>query len=348
MGLWEPVEVPPSDPVALHHQTLVVDLHVHAPSFLPGYARRVYRSTRPGRPRLTGFEVLRGAGVDVAVASAVGDPIVTRWYLRRDAWQAVEAQLDAIERDAVDHGVGLARGVDAMVEAAERGQPMVVLGVEGADAVGEDLDRIDAWHTRGVRLVTLVHLADNQFATTCLPWQHYTGPIPVRRRTEPGLSPLGRDAVSRMQQVGILVDLAHADGATLRDVVDVAEAPVVSSHSGARAVRDFSRYHTDDELRAIAGTGGVVGLWPYRGVGKGVRDVEELMAHARHVAELIGPEHLCLGTDMNGVPGLMEGYRGEVDLPVVTTALIDTGFTNDEVRGILGANALRVLRLAER
>ena len=151
-----------------------------------------------------------------------------------------------------------------------------------------------------------------------------------------------------MNQLGILVDVAHCDRATLLDVVEVATAPVVSSHSGARALQDFPRYLADDELRAIAATGGLVGLWPYRSRRTGVRDLSELVAHARHIADTIGPEHLALGTDMNGVPGVMAGFTGEVDLPKLTGALLDAGFDHDEVRGIVGKNALRVLtRVAE-
>jgi microsomal dipeptidase-like Zn-dependent dipeptidase len=120
-------------------------------------------------------------------------------------------------------------------------------------------------------------------------------------------------------------------------------APVVATHSGARARQDFARFLSDEELRAIAGTGGVVGLWPYHHRGKGVRDTADLVSHARHVATAVGPEFLCLGTDMNGVPGLMDGYRGEGDLPLVTAALLDAGFVELEVEGILGANFMRVL-----
>ena len=82
-------------------------------------------------------------------------------------------------------------------------------------------------------------------------------------------------------------------------------------------------------MRAIAGTGGVVGLWPYNHRGRGVRDMADLVGHARHVADLVGAEHLCVGTDMNGVPGLMDGYRGETDLPLVTDALLAGGFTDE-------------------
>ena len=94
----------------------------------------------------------------------------------------------------------------------------------------------------------------------------------------------------------------------------------------------------------LISTGGAIGLWPFHHRGHGVADVRALVAHARHVAGLAGPEHLCIGTDMNGVPGVMDGYCGEPDLPLVTAALLDGGFAEAEVRGILGDNIRRVLK----
>ncbi len=326
----------------LHRQSFVLDLHTHGPGFVPQPFRTVWRGVTFRAPAEVGFDVLRKAGVDAVVAKAVGDPIVTRWYVGRSPWEAVEAQLVLIERQAGEAGVHVARSVEGLVQARAQGVPAVVLGVEGADAIGGDVDRIDAWHERGVRVIVLVHLRDNQLGTTCLPWQQYAGPLPVRRHASPGLSRLGARVVQRMNQLGVVVDVAHADRATLLDVVDVATAPVVSSHTGARALQDFARYLADDELRAIASTGGVVGLWPYRARRFGVRSISDLVAHARHIAETVGTEHLAIGTDMNGVPGVMAGFGGETDLPKLTNALLDGGFDDEEVEGILGGNALRV------
>ena len=327
----------------LHRRSFVLDLHTHGPGFVPQPFRTVWRGVTSRAPAEVGFDALRGAGVDAVVAKAVGDPIVTRWYVRRSPWDAVEAQLALIEREAGDAGVLIAQSVEGLVQARAQGVPAVVLGVEGADAVGRDVDCIDAWHERGVRVIVLVHLRDNALGTTCLPWQRYAGPLPVRRHASPGLSPIGARVVERMNQLGVLVDVAHADRATLLGVVDVATAAVVSSHTGARTLQDFARYLGDDELRAIASTGGVVGLWPYRARRFGVRSISDLVAHARHIAETVGPEHLAVGTDMNGVPGVMAGFGGETDLPKLTAALLDGGFDDREVEGILGANALRVL-----
>jgi microsomal dipeptidase-like Zn-dependent dipeptidase len=331
----------------VHRRSFVLDLHTHGPGFVPQPFRAVWRGVTFRAPNEVGFDVLRKAGVDAVVAKAVGDPIVTRWYLGRSPWDAVEAQLALIERQAGDAAAVVARSADGLVQARAQGVPAVVLGVEGADAVGGDVDRIDAWHERGVRVIVLVHLRDNALGTTCLPWQRYVGPIPVRRHASPGLSRLGARVLRRMNQLGVMVDVAHADRATLLDVVDMATAPVVSSHTGARALQDFARYLADDELRAIASTGGVVGLWPYRSRRFGVRTVSDLVAHARHIAETVGSEHLAVGTDMNGVPGVMAGFGDMTDLPKLTDALLDGGFDDEEVEGILGGNALRVLRRVE-
>jgi microsomal dipeptidase-like Zn-dependent dipeptidase len=331
----------------LHDRSFVVDLHTHGPGFVPQPFRTVWRGVTIRAPAEVGFDVLPRAGVDAAVATAVGDPIVTRWHLGRSPWDAVEAQLARIARQAGDAGAVVARSVADLRRARAQDVPAVVLGVEGADALGDDVDRVDAWHERGVRLVVLVHLRDNVLGTTCLPWQQYAGPLPVRRRAAPGLSQVGVRAVERMNRLGVVVDVAHADRATLLAVVDVATAPVVSSHTGARAVQDFARYLADDELRAIASTGGVIGLWPYRSRRFGVRSIADLVAHARHIAETVGAEHLAVGTDMNGVPRVMAGFDDAADLPKLTAALLDGGFDDREVKGILGAHALRVLERVE-
>ncbi|TML37815.1 MAG: dipeptidase [Actinobacteria bacterium] len=314
----------------------VVDMHVHGPGLVPQPFAAAYRAgyrlvSRDPMPAAEGFEVLSRAGVDVVVAKAVGDPVVTRWHRGR-SWDAVDKQLCDLERRLRSAGVEPGEGA--------------VLGVEGGDPLtsGEHVDR---WHARGVRVVTIVHLSDNALGTTCMPWQQFVGRwVPVRRRRDSGLTALGRAVVRRMQQLGMLVDLAHCDRQTLLDAVEVAEAPVASTHTGARALQpEFPRFLSDDELRAIASTGGVIGLWPYLSRGRGVRDMAELVAHARHIAALVGVDHLCLGTDMNGVPGTAAGYRGEQDVAVIAGALGRGGFEPAEVAAVMGANAARVLGL---
>jgi microsomal dipeptidase-like Zn-dependent dipeptidase len=328
--------------------TVVVDTHTHGPHFLPQPYRAAYRfALRRTMPPIDTFANLRPAGVHVVVATAVGDPIVTRWY-RGSAWDAVRSQLDQlVEEMTVAGGRVVIDAAGARDVARDGGGPALLLGVEGLDAVGDRLERLDELQQRGVRLAIPVHMRDNQLGTTALPWQQYAGPVPVRRRTS-GLTELGRAAVQQLRRLGIIIDVSHADLATTAEVVDLSGGPVIASHTGARACDDFARYLTDDQARSIAGTGGVIGLWPYLRGRHGIRDQADFQRHARHLAGLAGAEHLSIGTDMNGVPGVMSGYEGERDFPRLVGALSEAGFTPAEVAGIAGENFLRVFEIVAR
>jgi len=332
----------------VHRDGTVVDVHTHTSGYLPGYAARVfrwiYRRTMPADLPLA---VAREGEVHALVTKAIGDPMATRWWAR-SPWSAVEAQLGDIEAETGRAGGRLVRTAGELRQARAAGELAVMLGLEGADAIGRRLDRLDQLKARGVRLIGLIHLGHNQIGTTCLPWQEYIGALRIGRSRPLGLTSFGRDVVRRMNALGLVIDLAHADSDTLRDVLAVSTQPIVVSHTGARSLDDFARYLGDDEVRAVARAGGLIGLWPYLGFRsdgrpRGVQDLPDLVRHARHLAAIAGAEQLCLGTDLNGLPGVMAGYRGEQDVPLITAALLEGGFTVAEVQGILGGNFLRLL-----
>src|SRR5205807_827436 len=131
----------PRDLAALPVTAAVVDTHTHSRTLLPGLAARSYRVVTPGRPADVTFAEAHRAGVDAIVAKAVGDPIVTRWHLRAP-FQAVRNQLAAIRAEATDAGAVLATTADGIRAAKDAGRLAVVLGLEGADAVGTDLGRL--------------------------------------------------------------------------------------------------------------------------------------------------------------------------------------------------------------
>jgi membrane dipeptidase len=317
--------------------SIVVDTHAHGPHFVPPPFRRLYRlANRRTMPAPFSFAGLADAGVDVVVASAVGDPIVTRLY-RGSAWQAVVTQLHQLIDEIAAAGGTLL--VDSLSVGA---RPGLILGLEGADVIGDDLGRLEELRDLGVRVIVPVHLGDNQLGTTTLPWQKYVGPLPVRRGAGPGLTPLGAAAVIAMDDLGIIVDVSHADRQTTLDIIETSRRPVIASHTGARACHDFARYLTDDEAVAVAATGGLIGLWPYFHRGHGVADVDAWTAHARHLAALVGPQHLGIGTDMNGVPGLMAGYRDERDFPVLLDGLRRAGLSEADIAGVAGGNFARI------
>jgi membrane dipeptidase len=337
-----PVE--PSDPqvARLHRTSLIVDGHVHDPSFLPPYAWATLRAvTHRTMPAPTTLAQAHRVGIHAVAVMAVGDPISTVWWAR-SPWAAVDAQLRRVTRRPRRGAVRIVTTASQVRQCRASGQLGIILGVEGADCLGTRLDRVDELAQRGVRVLGLVHLGDNQLGTTCLPWQRYAGRLPVRRRRVPGLTPFGRAVVERCNQLGVVIDVSHADRATARDIIAHSTEPVIASHSGARAVEDFERHLDDDQIRAIAHRGGLVGLWPYRFGSRGPADLPALVRHALHVARLVGAEHLGLGTDMNGAPGTAAGYGGPWDLPALTAQLLAVGFDESQVRGILGENWLRV------
>jgi membrane dipeptidase len=329
---------------SLHDDALVIDAHTHATGLLPRPVDAAYRVVARPHPHDVPFSALRAAGVDAVVAKAVGDGVVTRWRWPTKPWNAVIDQLASIRHQAADGGCRLATDSTAIGAARDAGEPAVVLGLEGGDVIGDDPGRVLDLYAHGVRVVGLIHYVDNALGTTCMPWQRWVPvPLPSRKRRRPGLTAAGADIVATMNDCGVVIDLAHADRQTTLDVCERTTSPLISSHTGARALQEFDRFVSDDEARAIAATGGLVGLWPFRYGGRGVADVDDWARHAGYLGELVGPDHLCIGTDMNGVSGLMDGYAGEEDLPVLTDALRTTGFDDAEVRGIIGANVLGVL-----
>ena len=324
------------------HSGIVVDAHVHTMDYLPGFAASAFRwFIRDTVPPRFFLDQLSSARVDVVVANGVGDRTATAWW-GRAPWRAVREQLRRITAAAERARATVATSAAEVRQACDAGQPAVILGLEGADAIGTDISRVDELFRRGVRLVIPVHLRDNQIGTTCLPWNRYAGLPLFRPRRARGLTEFGGAVVERMNRLGIVIDVSHCDGATLHDVAAHSRSPVIASHAGARSVEDFARFLGDDEIRAIARTGGLVGLWPYRYKGHGAAGFDALTRHARHIADLAGAAHLCLGTDINGVPGVLTGYRGEQDVWLIARNLASSGFSQDEVEGIMGGNFMRV------
>src|SRR5205814_6943632 len=157
----------------------------------------------------------------------------------------------AIRREADEAGARVVTTAAAVRDAHQEGRLAVILGLEGADALGTDLDKLRELAAAGARVIVPVHLGDNQIGTTCLPWQRYLGPIPVRRQ-QPGLTDLGVDFVAAMNDNGIVVDGSHADEATLLGMIEHSRAPVICSHAGARSVSAFERYLSDEAIHAVA------------------------------------------------------------------------------------------------
>lgn len=219
--------------------------------------------------------------------------------------------------------------------AAGQGKLATFLAIEGGHVLMGRAENVERFHSRGVRLMTLTHFLSNEIADgTTSPYRPHNG-----------LSAFGREVVREMERVGMLVDVAHSTQKAMADVLAAATRPVIYSHGALRRYRDIERNLTGDQVRAIAQTGGLIGIiffWSY--LGSSGRSIAAVARQCRDVADLVGPQHLCIGTDLDGCTFTPPGFVDASDWPQVTQALIDEGFTDAEIRGILGDNFLRCFR----
>ncbi|MFW0789792.1 dipeptidase [Gordonia sp. CPCC 205333] len=318
-------------------RSVVADAHGHPQAVVPGPVRRAAERLAdvPHDP-LTSFS---DGLVNLAIITAVGDPMGTV-ARPRSPLATVVKQLEATRREAFTAGLPVATSVaDIRPDSATR----ILLGIEGGDVVGDDPDCLPRLFDAGVRVIGLVHYADNAIGTIGTSIVGRRGSRTVRAGSRsPGLTRLGVEIVTEMNRLGIVIDLAHADRSTTVDTCEQSTAPVISSHTAAAALRDFPRYISDAEIEAIAATGGLIGLWPARVGSMAMTDLDDFARHAQHLADLVGTEHICIGTDKNGVTAYAYGYRGSEDFVNLAAALLHVGFSTVDVEQIIGRNLHRV------
>ncbi len=245
------------------------------------------------------------------------------------------ADADAIF-DTVD---ALVAAHDLFVAAAAgpvpAGKVAVFPSIEGAGAFADDITQIDRFIKRGVRLVGLVHNHDNRLATTA-----------TASKGGKGLSELGRAFCERVYAAGALVDVSHLSDAGFADLVPIAEragAPIVASHSNARALRRHKRNLTDEQLKIIGATGGVAGVNFYRQFIKGGgAKLGDVVAQVKHMVEVAGIDHVAIGSDFDGGTPVA-ALKNTGQLQKLAQALLAAGFDDGAVRKIFGENALRML-----
>lgn len=203
-----------------------------------------------------------------------------------------------------------------------------LLSIEGLQNLEGDLDNLDRLHAAGFRMAGLTHFFDNDLAGS------------MHGIEKGGLTAKGREAIRRMEAIGMIVDIAHCSHACVADILAMARRPVVSSHGGVQATCQVNRNLSDEEIRGVARTGGVIGIgyWDAAVCGTSPRDAARAM---KHVRDLVGIEHVALGSDYDGATTVRFDTS---QLVQVTQALLDEGFTPDEIRSAMGGNALRVLR----
>jgi microsomal dipeptidase-like Zn-dependent dipeptidase len=222
------------------------------------------------------------------------------------------------------------RDLEELVSLRSQGQPVIgaLISLEGVHALQGDVANLDRLYDAGFRMLGLAHHFDNDMAGS------------AHGVDKHGLTDKGRALVKRAVQRGMIIDLAHASERTIDDVVAVTDKPVVASHTGVRGTCDTARNIADRHIQAIARSGGVLGIGIY-GLATCGKTMQDTVRAVRYVVNLVGIEHVALGTDFDGSTETVVDATG---LPLLTEALLADGFTPPQIRAMMGENALRVFR----
>ena len=253
-----------------------------------------------------------------------------RHLLARARWTSEKLRTAARESGGQLTFVASVSELDAALEARSgKGKRLIgLLSVEGLQVLEGRLENIDSLFRYGVRMAGLAHFVDNDVAGS------------AHGIAKGGLTPLGIQVVPRLEAASIVIDLAHVSAAAVADVFRIVRRPLVVSHGGVAAVCPGPRNWTDDQLRLLARNGGVIGIgfWETAvcdptpgGIAKAIR----------HAVDIAGIDHVGLGSDWDGA---IEAAFDATGLPMLTEALIAAGFTDDEIRKIMGENVIRILR----
>lgn len=291
-------------------------------------------STVTKTPRGQNYERNSGEAADNITLLAIG----SRWP--RSTWNS-RLQRALHQASKLEHAAGVSEGRLVLVNTAAelrraleyraqtpRIKPVIgILNTEGLQAIDGDAANIDTLFAHGFRMAGLAHFFDNDVAGS------------AHGEAKGGLTPLGRSAVQRMQALGMIVDLAHVSAAAFNEVLAIATKPVVVSHTGVQAICQGPRNLSDDQLRALAIHGALIGIGFWDGAVCD-RSPRAIARAIRHAVDVAGLSHVALGSDWDGAVTVAFGAD---QISQVTEALLQAGFTEAEIRAVMGENAIRFL-----
>lgn len=320
---------------SLHEDSIVIDLHTDSliAARAVGY-RLAARHHNPLLERLGFYQAdlprLREGGVTGQFFGVVTSPIP-----EAGCAEACRRQVRLLRDLAAEERLLWARTSEDVRRAKRENTLAVFAGVEGAHNLEGSLETLRDFDRAGVRYLGLAHFTSNAAA----PPSGGKGASRVRPLTD-----FGRAVVAEMNRLAMIVDLAHVGRGAFLDACLRSTRPVIVSHTGISSVHPLWRNIDDEQLRAVARSGGVVGIiFAWRYLGSRRRGIEMLAPHLEHVRKTVGARHLAIGSDFDGAIEPVRGLENVARLPALTGLLERLAWTEDEIRGVLGENMLRVL-----
>ena len=229
--------------------------------------------------------------------------------------------------------LGIARTSADLYANKQMGKKSIMLGIENGLAIEHSLDKLRHFADRGIVYMTLCHNGDNDICDSARGCN-----------THNGVSEFGEQVIKEMNRLGIMVDMSHAGEKSFYDALEISEKPIVCSHSNSRILCDHPRNLTDDQLRAIAAKGGVVHTTFYHGFLQktGEADILDGIKHLEHAIDIMGIDHVGIGTDFDGDGGVC-GMRDASDIQQFTRQLLRRRYSESDIAKIWGGNWLRVM-----
>jgi membrane dipeptidase len=340
----------------LHREAIVVDTHndVTSPITDEGFdlgARDTSGKFQTDIPRM------KEGGLDAEFFAIY---VAAKYAKEGGAARRALDMIDGVYEQARRHpeSLEMAFTSDDIRRIHKSGKIAALMGIEGGHAIEDSLPALRQFYRLGVRYMTLTHTNTNN-------WADSAGGInnPAEKR-HGGLSDFGREVVREMNRMGMMIDVSHVSDETFQDVIETSQAPVIASHSSCRALTNVPRNMTDDMLRALAKNGGVVMInfyngfinteyakagSPYPAKPATTATMEMLMRHFEHAIKVAGVDHVGIGSDFDGIDGLAPAGMEDVSkLPAITYELLKRGYSDADVKRVLGENLLRVMAEAER
>lgn len=326
-----------------HRRNLTVDSHCDTPMFFPQGIDFEQRDPRI----LYDLHKMRDGGPDAVTMVAYlpqpkeGERFVDIAPFKVDGPRAyADLIFDKIDETVLAHSgyIALARN-RAEIETNKRAdKKSLMIGIENGLALEDDLKNVEHFAKRGIVYITLCHNGDNQICDS------------ARKSacTHGGVSPFGEQVIHEMNRLGLMVDLSHAGERSFYDALEISKTPIVCSHSNAKALCDVPRNLTDEQMKALAAKGGVCQITLYNGFLRtdGKACINDAMAHLYHAIDVMGIDHVGLGTDFDGdggVPGLADAS----ELINFTKALLRRRFSEEDMAKIWGGNWLRVMEAVQ-
>ena len=310
----------------LHQRILTLDTHCDTPMWFP---KNVDFCSRDNQVLVDLHKMTEGHQDATIMVAYLPQPTA---HPRAFA-DAIFDKIEAIVAENSQY-IGLARTPDDLWRNKHLGKKSIMLGIENGHALDGKIENLQHFAKRGIVYMTLCHNGDNDICDSARGSQ-----------THNGVSAFGKQVISEMNRLGIMVDLSHAHEKSFYDALEMSRQPIVCSHSSCRALCDHPRNLTDDQMRALAAKGGVMQVTLYNGflVKDGQATIEDAMRHLDHAISVMGIDHVGLGTDFDGDGGIC-GLASSSELLNFTRQLLERQFSEQDIQKIWGGNFLRVMQ----